>query len=69
MTSRFGGETKGAAWSELEPIESFRRIVERVTEVLAARSPLPSFEEWSAEYERAPGRFDEELLGFWKEML
>jgi hypothetical protein len=63
------GVEAGAGWPELEPIESFRRIVDRVTEVLAARSPLPSYEEWSADYRRAPGKYDDELLGFWKEML
>jgi hypothetical protein len=52
------------AW--LEP-ENFRVLVARVAEVLA--DTLPSFEDWTAEYEQAPARFDDELLGFWKENL
>ena len=50
----------------LEP-DNFRVLVTRVAEVLA--DTLPSFEEWSAEYQKAPARFDRELLGFWKENL
>jgi hypothetical protein len=49
------------------PIESFRQIVERVTEVLAADMRLPAFAEWAAAYRERPSRYDEELLGFWKE--
>ncbi len=46
---------------------SYRSVVERVTEALASRIQLPSFEEWSAAYREAPERFDEELLGLWRE--
>ncbi len=46
---------------------SYRSVVERVTEALASRIGLPTFEEWSAAYAEAPERFDEELLGFWRE--
>ena len=53
-----------ALWSEPD---TFRVLVARVTEVLA--DTLPTFEEWSAAYEREPGRYDDELLGFWKEKL
>lgn len=49
------------------PPESFRDIVERVTEVLASTIRLPTFAEWSDAYRREPARYDEELLGFWKE--
>ncbi len=57
-----------APWArDAEPVESFRWIVERVTEVLASTVPLPDFEEWVASYRRSPGRYDDELLGFWKE--
>src|SRR5687768_7814714 len=52
------------AWREHQ---TFRVLVARVTEVLA--DTLPSFEEWSAAYEREPERYDDELLGFWKEKL
>ncbi len=46
---------------------SYRSVVERVTEALAARMQLPTFEEWSAAYSEAPERFEEELLGLWRE--
>jgi hypothetical protein len=49
--------------------DSYRALVQRVTESLLARTSLPTFEQWSAAYEEAPGRFDAELLGFWKEVL
>ena len=52
------------ATSEAEP---FRALVAKVTEVLADRIALPTFEEWSAAYEESPADFDGELLGFWKE--
>src|SRR5688572_13941090 len=51
----------------LSEADTFRVLVARVTEVLA--DTLPTFEEWSAAYEREPGRFDDELLGFWREKL
>jgi len=46
--------------------ESFRALVALVTEVLAERLNLPSFETWAADYEKAPHKYDHELLGFWK---
>jgi hypothetical protein len=52
-----------------EPSMSFREIVERVTRVLTAEMDLPDFEEWSAAYAIDPARFDEELLGLWREQL
>jgi len=52
------------AWPEHE---SFRALVARVAEVLA--DTLPPFEEWLIAYQQAPERFDDELLGFWKENL
>jgi hypothetical protein len=62
------------AWqSALDPstttrdAEPFRMLVSRVTEVLADRIGLPTFEEWSAAYQESPRDFDNELLGFWKE--
>lgn len=43
-------------------------IVKRVTKVLEARRPLPTFDEWLEAYEDSPGRFDEEIiLGLWRE--
>ena len=52
------------ATSDAEP---FRMLVSKVTEVLAERIGLPTFEEWSAAYQESPQDFDNELLGFWKE--
>ncbi len=46
---------------------SYRSLVELVTEALQAQNPLPSFEEWAAAYAEAPERFDQELLGLWRE--
>ncbi|HEX7119232.1 MAG TPA: hypothetical protein VF212_10615 [Longimicrobiales bacterium] len=64
-----GGHGAGepvAGGRALDGGESYRELVARVTEVLAARIGLPSFEAWVAEYERAPEQFDAELLGLWK---
>lgn len=47
--------------------EPFRALVANVTEVLAERIGLPTFEEWSAAYQESPKDFDGELLGFWRE--
>jgi hypothetical protein len=49
--------------------ESYRSLVQRVTDVLLERTPLPTYEQWSAAYDEAPERFDVELLGFWKEAV
>ncbi len=46
---------------------SYRSVVERVTEALASRIQLPTYEEWAAAYAEAPERFEEELLGLWRE--
>ncbi|HEX7051512.1 MAG TPA: hypothetical protein VF188_15000 [Longimicrobiales bacterium] len=42
-------------------------LVERVTEVLAQRLNLPSFEEWAEAYRAAPERYEEEFLGLWQQ--
>jgi hypothetical protein len=47
--------------------EPFRALVAKVTEVLADRIALPTFDEWSAAYQESPQDFDNDLLGFWKE--
>lgn len=57
-------DPSAAAISEAEP---FRGLVAKVTEVLADRIALPTFEEWSAAYRESPEDFDSDLLGFWKE--
>jgi hypothetical protein len=55
---------RGVRADWLEP-DSFRVLVARVAEVLA--DTLPSFEEWAVTYQEDPARFDDEMLGFWKE--
>jgi hypothetical protein len=47
--------------------EVFRFLVARVTEVLA--DTLPTFDEWETAYHKDPARYEDELLGFWKERL
>jgi hypothetical protein len=49
--------------------DSFRVLVARVTEVLADTLELPDFEAWAALYREAPQRFDEELVGFWRDAV
>jgi hypothetical protein len=49
------------------PMESYRQIIERVTEALASTVTLPEFDEWRVSYEQSPARYDVEMLGFWKE--
>jgi hypothetical protein len=49
--------------------DSYRQLVERVTEALLVRVPLPSFEQWAEAYAEDPARFDAELLGLWKEAV
>lgn len=58
------GIDPNTATSEAEP---FRAMVAKVTEVLAERIALPTFEEWSAAYQESPQDFDRDLLGFWRE--
>lgn len=48
--------------------ESYRHLVQRVTESLLGRMSLPTFEQWAEAYAESPSRFDVELLGFWKEV-
>ena len=47
--------------------ESYRVLVQRVTESLLRRMSLPAFEEWSRQYAADPARYDGEMLGFWKD--
>lgn len=49
--------------------QDYRALVQRVTDVLLERTPLPTYEQWSAAYDETPERFDVELLGFWKEAV
>jgi hypothetical protein len=48
--------------------ESYRELVQRVTDSLLEESALPTFEQWADAYRQSPRRFDAELLGFWKEL-
>lgn len=62
----------GAAHRTTLPLpthQDYRALVQRVTDVLLERTPLPTFEQWSAAYDETPERFDVELLGFWKEAV
>jgi len=60
------GTAEAASSWDASP-ESYRTMVERVTEVLASRLDLPPYEQWAAAYEAHPEQFDHELLGLWKE--
>ena len=56
-----------AASTATREAEPFRALVAKVTDVLAERIGLPTFEEWSAAYQESPADFDSDLLGFWRE--
>lgn len=47
--------------------DTYTALVQRVTESLLSRVPLPTFDAWRVEYARAPERYDAEMLGFWKD--
>lgn len=49
--------------------ESYRVLVQRVTESLLRRTPLPTYEQWAEAYAEEPERFEAELLGFWKDAV
>lgn len=46
--------------------DSYRVLVQRATELLLERMSLPPFDEWRRSYAADPGRYDAEMLGFWK---
>jgi hypothetical protein len=48
--------------------ETYRELVQRVTDSLLDESALPTFDQWADAYAQSPRRFDAELLGFWKEL-
>jgi hypothetical protein len=52
-----------------ETDRSFQAVMERATAVLAAQTELPPFEAWSASYLADPARYDEDLIGFWREQV
>lgn len=57
---------RGAVEAAAEAGVNYGLLVARVTEVLAARLGLPSFEEWVSAYRKAPEQFEGELLGLWQ---
>lgn len=65
-----GAGSGGAGPAVLPPPTrpSYRVLVQRVTESLLERTPLPTYEQWAEAYEESPERFDAELLGFWRDM-
>ena len=50
-----------------QDLHSYRRLVERVTEVLWQQLELPTFEVWEEQYRRNPEAIEEQLLGFWRD--
>jgi hypothetical protein len=47
--------------------DTYGVLVQRVTESLLERISLPSYPEWRRSYAADPGRYDAEMLGFWKD--
>ncbi len=48
---------------------SYEQMVRLATEGVAQRLTLPPFEQWAAEYEQDPARYDNQLLGLWESEL
>jgi hypothetical protein len=48
---------------------TYSEVIERVTRALTNELALPPFDDWAVAYRAAPERFDDELLGFWRENL
>ena len=49
--------------------DSYEQMVRLATEGVSQRLTLPTFEQWSEEYEQDPARYDEQLLGLWESEL
>jgi hypothetical protein len=62
-------ELADSATSSVDGDRSFQVVMERATEVLAAQTALPGFEEWAEAYRSDPSRYDADLIGFWREQL
>ena len=60
-------EAHRAGGRDSEP--SYEQMVRSATEGVAQRLTLPTFEQWSEEYEQDPARYDEQLLGLWESEL
>lgn len=48
-------------------LQSYRALVEQVTEVLWLQLDLPTYDEWVELYRADPSGVEEQLLGFWRE--
>lgn len=48
---------------------NFQTMVRLVTQKLEQSVPLPDLQTWAREYSADPARFDEHLLGLWKELV
>ena len=48
---------------------NFQTMVRLVTQKLEQSVPLPDLQTWAREYSADPDRFDEHLLGLWKELV
>ena len=46
----------------------FRQLVGRLTEALTLELALPDFETWRGRYAQDPQPYEEELLGFWRDI-
>lgn len=51
-----------------ESLDSYRQIVERVTEVLTDQLDLPDFDAWLELYRSRPAEVESRLLGLWREV-
>ena len=60
-------EAHRAGGRDSEP--SYEQMVRLATEGVSQRLTLPTFEQWSEEYEQDPARYDEQLLGLWESEL
>jgi hypothetical protein len=52
----------------MESLDSYRQIVERVTEVLTEQLDLPDFGAWLDLYRRKPAEVESRLLGLWRDV-
>ena len=48
---------------------NFQTMVRLVTQKLEKSVPLPDLQTWAREYTADPDRFEEHLLGLWKELV
>ncbi len=48
---------------------NFQTMVRLVTKKLEQSVPLPDLQTWAREYSADPARFDEHLMGLWKDLV